>query len=338
MGTTRIKVIDLSSSQKEIKTARKHARFASPAKGEFQKEQQAQRAEKLAGVSTLKKGKKVETAITDSAESVTTTENTESSQPSAISPTPSAPPELLVPSPKPTAPSTLIKKQPRHRGTRYQKAASLIEKKDYTLEEALTILPQTSFTKFDPTVEAHLVVSGKNLKVMVNMPHLAVDKKEDTKYLIFCDPPAGDAGKQSTIGDKQIIWGDEKTIADIESGTLKPGRDFNMVISSPKFMPRLARVAKILGPKGMMPNPKNQTVTEDVKKYFEKIVSPVGISVKTDPTAPLIHTKFGKLSQKPAELTANFEALISAIGAAKIKKATIKTTMSPAIRINTSSL
>ena len=219
----------------------------------------------------------------------------------------------------------------RHTGKKYLVATALIDKnKIYPAAEAIDLLYKTSITRFDPTVEVHFNVTDKNVRGSVNFPH-AVAVKKERKILVFSDPPAGKADKQSSISDKHIIWGNENTIADIESGKLKPNRDFDMVLAQPKFMPALAKIAKILGPAGLMPNPKNNTVVENVVSALEGAASAT-FEYKTDPSAPIVHTKLGKLSYKPEQLTENLKALVTAIGPAKIKKATLTSTMSPPIK------
>lgn len=290
MGTTRIKVIDLSSDKKQIKTARKHA-------------------EKLAGVAKLKEPK---------------IEPSESSQPSEPS-KPSRPSQPSKPSLAKKKTSS-HKSSSHHKGRKYQEAQTLVDKeKKYDADEALELLNKVSFTKFDPTVEAHFNVTEKNIKGAVNLPYPFAAKKEK-KYLIFGD-------KQSTISDKRILWGDEKTIADIENGKLKPSRDFDAVFASVKFMPLLAKIAKVLGPAGLMPNPKNGTITDEPQKTIAK-GQEGNYEYKTDPTAPIIHTKLGKLSAKPEELSDNLKAIITSIGLTKINKVVVKSSMSPAIQID----
>ena len=102
-------------------------------------------------------------------------------------------------------------------------------------------------------------------------------------------------------------------------------------------MPALAKIAKILGPKGLMPNPKSGTILDDPLKYFAK-GDDNSTEFKIDPTAPIIHAKIGKLSQGEKELWENLKALIFAIGPSKIQKAILKSTMSPAIKLDVSSL
>ena len=323
MGTTRIKVIDLSGEQKEIKTSRKHA-------------------EKLSGLAKIRQEKKPKAEVSKEPEEQKITPPSTSSQPSEPS-VPSQPSEPSQPSPPSVLPEPsvppVIKKQSvpivtkklRHTGKKYLVATALIDKnKIYPAAEAIDLLYKTSITRFDPTVEVHFNVTDKNVRGSVNFPH-AVAVKKERKILVFSDPPAGKAGKQSSISDKHIIWGNENTIADIESGKLKPNRDFDMVLAQPKFMPALAKIAKILGPAGLMPNPKNNTVVENVVSALEGAASAT-FEYKTDPSAPIVHTKLGKLSYKPEQLTENLKALVTSIGPAKIKKATLTSTMSPPIK------
>lgn len=302
MGTTRIKVIDLSSDQKEIKTSRKHA-------------------EKLSG---LGKSKKLEKQAGEKGKSIPQEAvTTQTQKPETVE---SIQDQIPIPQPTPM-PQARLKPSTHHTGKKYLKAKQLIENKIYTQNEAFQLLPKTSITKFDPTVEIHLNVSDKNIKGSVTFPHLKTVQKEK-KYLIFADKP-------KDVKAKQIIWASEKTISDIESGTLKAGKDFDTVIASAKFMPALAKVAKILGPKGLMPNPKNGTITDNIEKVLAGSSDASGSTFQCDPTSAVIHSKIGKLSQKEEELKANLKALVLAIGPSKIKGATLTTTMGPGIKLDT---
>lgn len=321
MGTTRIKVIDLSSDEKEIKTSRKHA-------------------EKLTGAAKLKKEKKPKkevskgpkgTEVTKAEEEIS--ETTESTQAAGIteSPQPSQPSKTSVSS-EPSAKSAAREKPPnlRHKGRKYLAAKQKIENgKQYPVKEAIALLSQTSISKFDPTVEIHLNVADKNVKGTVSLPHPFTVKTKEKRYLVFSEK------KQEVVG-KQIIWGDEKTIAEIENGQLKPGKDFDAVVSTPQFMIKIAKIAKILGPAGLMPNPKNKTMTEDISQALNS--KDEGFSLKCEQQAPIIHTKVGKLSEKAEDLEENLKALIFAIGPQKIKRATLTSTMSPGIRLDISSV
>lgn len=338
MGTTRIKVIDLSGDQKEIKTSRKHAQKVSGL-AKIKEEKKPKEAKKSAELD-----KKIEKGITESTE--IKQEGTELI-PTA---TPSVPSKPSVPS----VVKTKSKISTRHLGKKYQAAAKLVDKtRNYPLAEAIALLTQTSFTHFDPTVELHLAVTDKNLRGSVNLPHTVQTKVQKRRYLIFTDKKPitentekGQKAQKSTrsvpskssvpsVITNRIIWGDEGIIADIESGKLKPKRDFDQVLSSPKFMPGLAKIAKILGPAGLMPNPKNDTLVDD-PAMFLGAVGKDQFEFKTDPTAPIIHTKIGKLSDKPTNLEENFKALVAAVGPTKIRKAIIKSTMSPGIKLEIS--
>lgn len=312
MGTTRIKVIDLSGQEQQIKTSRKHA-------------------EKLSALAKIKeekkaKGKeepKIEKAITEGTEDKLQAQKEQTTETPSVSSEPSAPSVIKKPSV-----SAAARKHTHHRGKKYQKVASYIDRsKVYETSEALDLLAKSSPTKFDPTVEIHLNVTDKNLRGSVNFPH-AVGAKRQKRYLVFGDQ------KPETRNQKQLIWGDEKTIADIETGKLKPNRDFDALITSPKYMPSLAKIAKILGPAGLMPSPKDGTITQNPQEFIAKNQKAGGVQYQTDPTAPIIHTTLGKLSTKPNQLEENLKALISTIGVKKIKKATISSTMGPGIKID----
>lgn len=309
MGTTRIKVIDLSSSEKEIKTSRKHA-------------------EKLTG--PKKAAEEPKSAKTHNQETVVKQEPTEESQAQENLESSAQAEEQKVAKTETAHKTTKSQKSSKNLhvfSRKYRSAKEQIENKVYPLKEALEILPKTSFVKFDPAVEVHINVSDKSIRGNVTLPHLKPQKAKSKKYLVFFD-------KKSDIGDEKIIWADEKTIGKIEDQTLKPGKDFDVVLTSAKFMPQLAKVAKILGPKGLMPNPKNGTILEEPKSYFSTSKDTGQISFKTDPQAPIIHLKIGKLSQKSEEIEENLKALITAIGTSKIKKVTLTTTMGPGIRVD----
>lgn len=318
MGTTRIKVIDLSSDQEEIKTSRKHA-------------------EKLTGIAKVRdkgaKAPKVAQApkVTEKPEEEPITEpisqiNTEVTQTQESTPRES----LIKPKAATIRPKTTTAKKKRTRGKKYQEALKLIDKnKSYTITEAIELLAKTSTTSFDPTVEVHLNVNDKNIRGKINFPHATGGKVKEKKYLIFADKQAKAEGN--------IIWGNESTITDIESGKLKAGRDFDTVITTPKFMPHLVKIAKILGPKGMMPNPKAGNITDDPTAEITTD-SDGAYEFRTDPTAPIIHTKIGKLSDKSEALAENLKVLIAAVGPTKIRKVILKSTMSPAIKLDPSSI
>ncbi len=304
MGTTKVKIIDLSSENQAVKASQKHAQSLSSAN----KIKAEKPKEKDQGT------KKPESQIPE--EKVEAQESASEEQKAETKP-----------QVKKTKKTKAVQKH--HLGKKYLESLAKVEKdKLYTAAEALELLAKTSYTKFDPSVEIHLGINVKSLRGSVNFPH-SVGPQKEKKYLVFAEKKAADA--------KNIIWAGADTIVEIESGKLKPNRDFSAVIASPKFMPTLAKVAKILGPAGMMPNPKNGTITENPTKAIEESTGS-GSEYRTDPTAPIIHAKIGKLSGKSEYLKENLRALVLAVGPQKIKKATITSTMSPGIKIDVSTL
>jgi large subunit ribosomal protein L1 len=298
MGTTRIKVIDLSSDEKEVKTSRKHAeKLASSAKKEAPKPDASQKTEQETEKAPVEE---------------TIAQNQELAKPTQ----PKAPKKKAA----------TAKASHRHQGKKYKEAVKLVDKNTaYPPKEAVALLHKVSLTKFDPTVELHLNVVDKNIKGKVNFPHAIQAAKKERRHLVFSEKKIADV--------KNVIWADESTIGEIESGKLKPGRNFDVVITTPKFMPHLAKVAKILGPRGMMPNPKNGTITDDPTKILSGETDSA-YEYRTDPTAPVLHTKIGKLSYKDEALVENLKALVLSVGPAKIKKATLSSSMSPSITID----
>lgn len=192
---------------------------------------------------------------------------------------------------------------PKVRGKKYQEVKANIDRsKNYGLEEAITLVKNSSYSKFDGTMEIHLIVKKQGLSVNVTLPYLT--------------------GKS-----KKIEVADEATIEKLKTGKI----DFDVLLSTAEMMPKLVPYAKILGPRGMMPNPKNGTLIKtdaDAKKFSQN-----SATIKTEKTAPLMHTTFGKVGQKDEELVKNLEAILDAINRKQVMRAFIKATMSPSVRI-----
>ena len=189
------------------------------------------------------------------------------------------------------------------RGTNYKAAKAKLEAgKSYSVENALNFLKDNSKTKFDETLELHIIVKKAGLNINAALPH--------------------SAGRE-----KKIEIADEGTVKKLEAGKV----DFDVLLATADFMPKLVKYAKILGPRGMMPNPKNGTLIKsaaDAKKFSGNTKT-----IKTEKEAPLIHTSFGKLSQDAKELSENYTAIIDAIDKKKIVRVFMKSTMSPSLRI-----
>ncbi len=204
---------------------------------------------------------------------------------------------------KPTA-GKKVKKE-KKRGAAYLKAKKAIDKnKKYSLAEAVKLLKKIKYSRFDETVEVHLNVDKVGLKGEVSLPH--------------------STGKKIRV---KIV--DEKVLADIEKGKL----DFDVLVTHPSFMPKLARLARILGPKGLMPNPKAGTISDQPEAVAKKYLSGM-LRWKTESKFPLIHQAVGKISFADKQLMENIAVFLKSIGPSHIQSAFIKTTMSPALKLN----
>lgn len=199
---------------------------------------------------------------------------------------------------------TITLKTATVRGKKYQEAKKIIDKnKLYSLKEAIALLKMMKLVKFDQSVELHFVVDETGLKGEVELPF-------------------------STGKIVRVKVVDDNVLNDLEKGQI----NFDVLVTHPSFMPRLAKFAKILGPKGLMPNPKAGTVStkpEDVVKKFEKGM----LRWKTEAKFPLIHQMIGKISNDDNNLIANAEKFMEAVGKSHIQSAFVKTTMSPAVKL-----
>jgi len=198
----------------------------------------------------------------------------------------------------------------RVRSKRYQEAVKLVDKNTtYTLKDAIPLMKKTSLTQFDGTVEIH-----------INLNPATMNGKTDMRGSVTL--PHG-TGKKI-----RVVIADDAILAEIEKGVI----NFDVLVAHPSMMPKLAKVAKILGPKGLMPNPKTGTVTPDVEKRVKEL-SQGQVNFKTEPDNPIIHMSIGKVSFEDKQLMENIQAVILAIGKGKIAKATITATMGPGVRI-----
>lgn len=192
----------------------------------------------------------------------------------------------------------------KQRSNAYLAAKKLIEPgRLYPIGEAVELLKKTSLVRFDGSVEVHLNTTEKGIRGQVSLPH-------------------------GTGRTTKIAIADDKLIGEIEKGKI----NFDILVASPEMMPKLAKVAKILGPRGLMPNPKSGTISDDPKGLALSL-SKGQIQFKTESEAPIIHMVLGKVSFPSKDLEENFNALLSAIGPQKIKKATLCSTMGPGIKI-----
>jgi len=225
------------------------------------------------------------------------------------------------------------------KGKRYQEAVKLVEKtKLYDLEEALSILKKSANAKFDETIEAHirLGVDGRHADQQVRgavvLPH---GTGKTVKVLVFAK---GDKVDQALAAGADYAGGDELVPKIQNEGWL----DFDVVIATPDMMGVVGRLGRVLGPKGLMPNPKAGTVTMDVVKAIEDVKAGK-IEYRLD-KANIIHVPVGKASFSEENISDNFSALMSAIIKAKpaaakgqyLRSVTITSTMGPGIKLNPS--
>lgn len=243
--------------------------------------------------------------------------------------------ELKEPKKASTRTKPKLKKSEKKHSKKYREAASLIEKdKEYGLEEALELVKKTSVTKFDSSVEIHIRLgidvkkTDQQIRGIVILPN-GIGKSKNV--CVICDSKfekeAKDAGAD-TVGGEDIIQ-------KIEKGWM----DFDVLVASPDMMGALGKAAKILGPKGLMPNPKTETVTQEVGKAVKNIKKGQ-MEFKND-LAGIIHTSVGKVSFDVSKLTENIEAFLGAVKKARpdaskgvfLKNISISSTMGPGIKV-----
>lgn len=212
--------------------------------------------------------------------------------------------KVEAPQPKKEKKEKFQKKQKAFHSTQYLSLTEKVEKdKVYPLNDALELLEKLQRGKFDETVELHINTLTSGISGNVTLPH-GTGKK--TKVAVATDA----------------------LIAEIEKGII----NFDILVSEPQMMAKLAKVAKVLGPRGLMPNPKNGTITDKPEELIKKYEGGQ-INFKTEGKAPLLHLTVGKMSFGPKKLAENIEGILKAVKKTNIVNATLKSTMSPGIKI-----
>ena len=208
------------------------------------------------------------------------------------------------------------------RGKNYVSAASAIEKsKQYDVQDAIQLLISNSKAKFDETVEAHfrLGVDGRNADQQVRgVVVLPNGTGKSVKVLVIAK---GEKAKEAEASGADFV-GAEDMIEKIQKGNWL---DFDVCITTPDMMGLVGRIARILGPKGLMPNPKSGTVTMDVKKAIEDVKAGK-VEYRLDKTNN-IHVIIGKVSFGQEKLAENFDVVLNAIN--KARPAAAKGTYNP---------
>lgn len=230
-------------------------------------------------------------------------------------------PDKEVGSPHPPAKSIKPGKA-KPRSKKYQQAtASLDRTKTYPLGEAVELVKKLSYSKFNGTLEAHINTTQTGIRGLVSLP-FAIERK--LRILAF-GPAKGQL--------EGVVFGNDATIDDISKGKV----DFDLIITTSAWMPKLAKVARILGPKGLMPNPKNGTITQDLEKAVADFQQGK-LEFKTESKAPVIHLALGKLNKPSEQLAANIKTLLQTLGKSKVKKVTLSPSMGPGVKLDLGSV
>lgn len=228
-----------------------------------------------------------------------------------------------------------LKKPEKKHSKKYREVERLIEKaKEYSIDEALDLAKKTTTTKFDASIEVHVRLgidvkkSDQQVRGVVILPFGTGKTKS------VCVVCGAKQEKEAKAAGADIVGGEE-IIQKIEKGWL----DFDILVATPEMMGLLGRVAKILGPKGLMPNPKTETVTQDIGKVVKNIKKGQ-IEFRND-SSGVVHGVIGKVSFKKEDLKENYQTFIEALKKAKpdsarglfIRSIYIATTMGPSIKV-----
>jgi len=208
---------------------------------------------------------------------------------------------------KPKAPVKPARSRLERRSKNYREVAKLIDaEKSYTLKEAIALLPKLSKTKFDATTELHVRLNvdprqaDQNIRDTVVLP---AGTGKTVRVAVFADTEDAATAKKAGAD----IAGSDDLLQQLDKGTI----DFDVLISSPQMMSKLGKYARVLGPKGLMPNPKSGTVTNDVKKAVQEAKAG-RVEYRVDSNG-IVHVGFGKVSFATDKLTENATALLQSI-------------------------
>lgn len=189
-------------------------------------------------------------------------------------------------------------------GKKYMSMVAKVEKnKLYPIASAIKLAKETSYSSFDGSIEAHFNVSDKGLRGTVSLPH--------------------GTGKQV-----RVAIADDAILEEVAAGKI----NFDVLVAHPSMMPKLAKVAKILGPKGLMPNPKTGTIGDKPEEIAKKLSSGQ-FNWKTEPNFPIVHVILGKVSFDDKKIEENYLTLAKSIGKDKLKSAFIKASMGPSVKV-----
>src|SRR5437667_6137826 len=221
-------------------------------------------------------------------------------------------------------------------GKKHRATAEKVERRPYQLDEAMRLLKEIAYAKFNETVELSMLlgVDPKHADQMVRgttvLPHGTGRSK---RVLVIA---AGEKQKEAQEAGADVVGGDE-VVEKSQEGWI----DFDAVIATPDMMRSVGKLGKVLGPRGLMPNPKTGTVTFDVAKALQEIKAGK-VEFRVDKTS-IIHVPVGKIQFTPEQLRDNAWALITAVRKAKppaakgkyVKSMFVSSTMSPSISLDT---
>jgi len=226
------------------------------------------------------------------------------------------------------------------RGKNYRKIAEHVEaNKLYTLDEAIALATKTNPSKFDATVEMHINLNvdprqaDQNIRATVALPH---GTGKTVRVAVFA--PADQLDKAKKAGAD--ITGEDDFLAQLDKEQI----DFDILIATPQMMSKLGKYARLLGPRGLMPNPKSGTVTTNIAKAVEEAKAG-RVEYRVDKQA-IVHQGIGKVSFDATKLGENAKAFIASLNSVKpnsikgayIKSVAVTTTMGPGIKVDVTSL
>jgi large subunit ribosomal protein L1 len=224
----------------------------------------------------------------------------------------------------------------RKPGKKYAAAAAQVAAQPYTLEDAISLVQKIKFTKFDETVEVHmrLGVDPKHADQMVRGTVVLPNGLGKTKRVLVI--ASGDKIREAEQAGAEFFGGEEMVNKIVAENWL----DYDAVIATPDMMRSMAKLGKILGPRGLMPNPKTGTVTTDVAKAVQEVKAGK-VEFRVDKTG-VIHAPVGKVSFSGPKLVENANTLINAVVKAKpaaakgkyVRSATVCSTMGPGVALD----
>lgn len=195
---------------------------------------------------------------------------------------------------------------PKSRSSKYKKMAKMVKRDQlYSVEDGLTLLSELSKNTKLKTVELHINTRESGLKGELKLPH---STGKEVKIAIFSD----------------------KVATEINAGKI----DFDILLATPADMPKLAKFARILGPKGVMPNPRSGTITDNPEKRAEELSSGGTLPYKTEAKFPIIHLNLGSINQNSSDLAENITEALRGIGVSKIKNAYLSCTHTPSVKLS----